>query len=79
MKAKGSYSVKKWEETTYCQISSGMKMTKASVEYALTGDILGEAIVEYLMFYSVFDAEDQHKSSATYVGLIRVAGEVNGK
>ena len=79
MKAKGTYAVKKWEENPYEQISSEMKMTKGSVEYLMSGEINGKALVEYLMFYKYFDANDQHKSSASYIGLIRFAGNVQGK
>ena len=79
MKAKASYSVKKWEEATYRQISSEMKMTKASVLYEFSGDLLGIASVEYLMFYRHFDPNDQHKASASYVGLIHFEGKLLGK
>lgn len=79
MKAKGTYAVKKWEENPYEQISSETKMTKASVEYLVSGEINGSAFVEYLMFYKYFDADDQHKSSAVYTGLIRFTGNVQGK
>lgn len=79
MKAKGTYAVKKWDENPYEQISSEMKMTKASVEYLMSGEINGKALVEYLMFYKYFDANDQHKSSASYIGLIRFVGNVQGK
>jgi Protein of unknown function (DUF3224) len=79
MKAKGTYSVKKWEENTYEQISSEMKMTKATVKYSISGQIDGKALVEYLMFYKYFDVKDQHKSSANYIGLIRFIGNVGGK
>ncbi len=79
MKAIGTYTVKKWEEKLYDQISSEMKMTKASVEYSMSGQIDGKAVVEYLMFYKYFDENDQHKSSATYIGLIRFVGKVQGK
>lgn len=79
MTAKGTYSVKKWEEKPYEEISSDMKMTKASVEYAMTGDLNGKAVVEYLMFYEYFDANDQHKSNAVYVGLMRFVGTVQDK
>lgn len=79
MKAKGTYTVKKWEETGYQQITPEMKMTKASVEYALSGEIEGKASVEYLMFYSHSDPNDQHKSTASYVGLIYFDGTLLGK
>jgi hypothetical protein len=79
MKAKATYSVKKWEEKTYDQISPEMKMTKASVEYEFSGELEGKASVEYLMFYSHADPTDQHKSSASYVGLIRFEGTLGGR
>lgn len=79
MKANASYSVKKWEEATYREISPEMKLTKASVIYELTGDLEGIASVEYTMFYRHFDPEDQHKSSASYVGFIHFDGALSGK
>ena len=79
MKAKGTYTVKKWEEVSYQQITPEKKMTKASVEYTFSGEIEGKATVEYLMFYSHFDPKDQHKSSASYVGLIYFEGTLMGK
>lgn len=79
MKAIGTYSVKKWEETLLDQISSEMKMTKSSVEFSMGGQIDGKAFVEYLMFYKYYDENDQHKSSAMYIGLIRFVGKVHDK
>ena len=79
MKVHGSYTVKKWDENSYDQISPNTKLTKASVEYQITGEIEGKALVEYLMFYSHFDLNDQHNSSAVYTGFIRFDGRLNGK
>ncbi|HMD13764.1 MAG TPA: DUF3224 domain-containing protein [Bacteroidota bacterium] len=79
MKAKGTYTVKKWEESTYQQMTPEKKMTKASVEYGFTGEIVGNGLVEYLMFYSHSDPKDQHKASASYVGLIYFDGTLLGK
>ncbi len=79
MRATGTFSVKKWEENPYKEISPEMKMTKASVVYALSGEIEGTASVEYLMFYHHVDNTDQHKSSASYVGLFRLDGKISGK
>ncbi len=78
MRAKGTYTVKKWEENPYEQISPEMKMTKAAVEYQMKGELDGKAFVEYLMYYKNFDEKDQHKSSAVYVGLIRFVGTIHG-
>ncbi len=79
MKVKGTYTVKKWEESAYQQITPEKRMTKASVEYDFNGEIEGKAMVEYLMFYSHFDTKDQHKASASYVGLIYFDGTLSGK
>ena len=79
MKAAGTYGVKKWEENVYEQISSDMKMTKASVEYTMSGEFNGKAVVEYLMFYKYYNANDPHKSSAVYIGIMRFTGSVSGK
>ncbi|MFI5253361.1 MAG: DUF3224 domain-containing protein [Bacteroidota bacterium] len=79
MKAKGTYTVKKWEETPYRQISTEMKMTKASVLYEFSGDLQGIASVEYLMFYRHFDQNNPHKASASYVGHIYFDGKLSDK
>jgi len=79
MKAKGTYTVQKWEESNYQQLTPEKKMTKASVEYSFSGEIEGKGLVEYLMFYAHFDPKDQHKSSASYVGLIYFNGTLLGK
>ncbi len=79
MKVQGSYKVTTWEENPYDYISANSKLSKASVEYQCTGEIEGKAIVEYLMFYSHFDPNDQHNSSAVYVGLIRFHGKIKDK
>jgi hypothetical protein len=79
MKAKATYAVKRWEESTYRQMTPEKKMTKASVEYGFSGEIEGAGFVEYLMFYAHCDPTDQHHSSASYVGLIYVEGVLSGR
>ena len=79
MNASGTYKVKKWEENPYREISPEMKMTKASVEYSIEGEIEGSAALEYLMYYKYFNVDDMHKSSAVYIGLMRFEGKLNGK
>ena len=79
MKAKALYEVKKWDEETYQQLSPEMKMTRASVEYAMRGEIACTVNVQYLMFYKKFDPADRHKASAVYVGLMKMDGKVSGK
>jgi hypothetical protein len=79
MKLSGTYTVKKWEEAPYEVIEDRMKATRASVEYAYSGDIEGTAKVEYLMFYRSFDNKDPHKAEAEHVAMMRIIGKLNGK
>lgn len=79
MRLYGTYTPTKWDEKTIEVIEDRMKLTKATVEFTLEGDIEGMANVEYLMFYSSFDPEDMHKAHAQYVGQIRIIGELRGK
>ncbi|RPI73620.1 MAG: DUF3224 domain-containing protein [Ignavibacteriales bacterium] len=79
MKAQSTYTVKKWEENIYDQISPEQGMSKASIEFEITGDLSGKATVEYLMFYKSIDPNDQHNSSAVYTGLMRFAGKLNDR
>ena len=79
MNARGIYTVKKWDEKAYDEMSQDARLSKASVEYQIKGEMEGKAIVEYLMFYSHFASDDQHNSAAIYTGLIRFDGSLKGR
>ncbi len=79
MKATGRLKPVKWDEKTYDQIAADKKLTKASVELAFTGEIEGMASVEFLMFYKYADEKDTHSALATFMGLMRFDGTLNGK
>jgi Protein of unknown function (DUF3224) len=79
VKVAGTYVPTKWDEQPYELIEDRMKATKASVEFALSGDVEGTATVQYLMFYQSFDPKDAHKAVAQYVGLMRMTGKLKGK
>ncbi len=79
MKATGTFKPTKWDEKTYDQIAVDKKLTNATVELAFTGEIVGTASVVWLMFYRHSDDADQHNASATFVGLMRFDGTLNGK
>ena len=79
MKATGSYKQIKWDEHSFEQVSPEMKMTKASAVFSFFGEIEGEADVEYVMYYKYYDPNEIHKANAKYVGLMRLAGKLNGK
>ena len=79
MRIVSTYAPTRWDEEAYETIEERMKCTKASVEFAMSGDIEGSANVEYIMFYQSFDARDPHRSRAQYVALMRIIGKVRGK
>lgn len=84
MHAEAKYTVQRWDEDDIDDLSipekrEGMKVTRARVLYALTGEINGECFEEYLMYYRRFDAEDKTKANAIYLGLINFHGSVHGK
>ena len=79
MRVTSTYTPKKWDEKSYEVVENRMKSTKATVEFAFSGDIEGSANVEYLMFYSSFDPKDPHLAKAQYVGLMRITGKLKGK
>jgi hypothetical protein len=79
MRASGNYKPTKWDESTIEDISSDMKIVKVTAIFTFEGgEIEGEAAVEYLMFYAHTDKADEHNSIATYVGLMRMKGTLNG-
>jgi Protein of unknown function (DUF3224) len=71
-RATGSFQVRSWDENTYEELEGGGKLTLASVEYALRGDIEGEGTVRWLMVY-------QADGTAHYTGLQRVRGSIAGR
>jgi hypothetical protein len=79
MKATATISPTKWDEKPYNELPSPMRMTKASVEFAFKGQLEGTAQTEFLMFYSEYNEKDVHKSTASYIGLTRFTGSLNGK
>lgn len=71
-KAKGVAETVSWDEKPYRELEGGHKLTKATVTQALSGDIEGEAVTEYVMAYP-------SATYASYVGMTLVTGTVDGK
>ncbi len=71
MKATGIFKVTSWDEKP-CEGWRGIKVTRASVTQTVSGNIEGEARVEYLMTYC-------NDGSATYLVTLRVAGKLDGR
>lgn len=70
--ASARFAIKSWDEKPYSEGQDLPKLTRAGVTKAYTGDIEGEGQVEYLMMY-------RSDGSATFVGLERIIGRLDGK
>lgn len=71
-RANARFVIKNWDEKPYGEGQDLPKLTRASVTKNFTGDIEAESSVEYLMMYRA-------DGSATFVGLERVVGQIEGK
>src|SRR6185295_6490030 len=70
--ANARFAIKSWDEKPYSESEGQPKLTRATVTKTYTGDIDGEAQVEYLMMY-------RSDGSAAFVGLERVVGRIGDK
>jgi len=70
--ANARFAIKRWDEKSYSEGPDLPKLTRASVTKTFTGDLEGEAQVEYLMMY-------RSDGSASFVGLERFVGRIAGK
>lgn len=70
--ANARFAIKSWDEKPYSEGQGQPKLTRASVAKSYTGDIEGDAQVEYLMMY-------RGDGSAAFVGLERVVGKIGAK
>ena len=71
-KANARFAIKSWDEKPYSEGQGQPKLTRATVTKSYTGDIAGDANVEYLMMY-------RSDGTATFVGLERVVAKIGGK
>ena len=70
--ANARFAIKSWNEQPYSDGRDQPKLTRATVTKTYTGDIDGEAQVEYLMMY-------RPDGTAAFVGLERVVGRIGDK
>ena len=71
-KAKGSFELAGWDETTYEELDGGGKLTRASVKQNFDGAVVGDGAVEWLMSY-------RNDGTARFVGLQLVRGTVEDR
>jgi hypothetical protein len=72
IKATASISITGWDEKPIHEVAGLPKLTHTSVTAAYQGELSGESRVEYLMMY-------REDGSASYIGLERFVGSINGK
>ena len=70
--ANARFAITSWDEKPYSEGEDRPKLTRASVIKTYTGDIEGQAQVEYLMMY-------RSDGTAGFVGLEQVVGRIDGK
>ena len=70
--ANARFAIKSWDEKPYSEGQDRPKLTRASVMKTYTGDIEGDAQVEYLMMY-------RSDGSAAFVGLEQVSARIDGR
>jgi hypothetical protein len=70
--ATGMFEITSWDERPYVEGDEGRKLTRASVTQHHSGDVDGDAVVEYLMSY-------QPDGTASFVTLQRFDGAVAGR
>lgn len=70
--ANARFAIKGWEEQAYSEGPDQPRLTRARVTKTYSGDIEGEAQVDYLMMY-------RGDGSAAFVGLERVVGRLGGR
>ena len=71
-KATGSFTVKSWDENTYQELDGHGKLTKASVAFALEGDLTADASWDAVMCY-------RPDGSAVFTGYQQMTGQLAGR
>jgi len=71
-RASATFEVTNWDEKTYDEREGGPNLTRAVVTKGFSGDIEGEATVEYLMVH-------RPEGTASFVGVERITGKLAGK
>ena len=70
--ATGTVEMKSWDEDRFGEFEDGTGLSRAKVTQELSGDVEGEGLTEWLMFY-------RSDGTADFVGLLRVSGRLAGR
>jgi hypothetical protein len=69
--AAGTFTVAAWDESTYQELDGDAKLSKATITFAMTGDITGEANWTAVMCY-------RPDGTAVYTGYQLIQGQLGG-
>jgi hypothetical protein len=70
--ARSTFAVKSWDEPTLSEVDGHLKITRATVAFAYSGDLEGESAMQYLMLY-------RDNGSASVIGMERITGRLSGR
>jgi hypothetical protein len=70
--ATSTFAVKSWDEPTLSEVEGHLKITRATVAFAYSGDIEGEGAMHYLMLY-------RDDGSASVIGMERITARLGGR
>jgi uncharacterized protein DUF3224 len=70
--ASGNFTVKSWDENTYQELDGNGKLTKASVAFAVEGDLTAVATWDAVMCY-------RPDGSAVFTGYQQMTGQLGGR
>jgi len=67
-----TFSVKAWDEKPFSEIDGQLKLTHTTVAKTFQGDLQGESVLQYLMFYGP-------NQQTRVLGVERITGTLAGK
>ena len=72
MELTSRFNITSWDEKTLRQVTPDRKITLASVENEIEGDVIGECHQELVMYY-------RPDGTASVLGLLHISGSVAGR
>ncbi|MCZ4273534.1 DUF3224 domain-containing protein [Maritalea porphyrae] len=67
----GEFTIAKWEEKSFLEVSGPAKANEADIVYSVSGDLKGQLSGKYLLIY-------QNEQTASYCGALQFTGTIGG-
>lgn len=78
METQATFQLARWSETPYLE-ELEPRMTQADVGFVFDGGFKGVGQIRYLMCYQRFDEQNPMNGEATYAGMVRFEGDLDGR